>query len=434
MATRFRNTMTHKQGTDPAQVIRGRVINVNMVNWTVDVISQFDRKYFNDIQVGAAYLHYNSGEGIYAVPDLGAVVMITIPSDSSPPYVQSFVMPMEVANAKGKFNDPDQTVVTDQNGTQTANTSDVDDSDAPDGTRSRGGAVPHPEVDARFDGGRPPAKPGDIVLRGRDGNYVVLHRGGVLEIGATELAKRIFIPIGNKLMDISGQYEHTSTGGSIWWGLQEGPSVNNPPTQLMETYRLYANDKYADLRIARGKVFKPVPEPAGNTATSEMGFDPIIVYEVALAKQGFKTQTGELVNGGTVNEIKLKFFFDIKGNVFLRSEASAYFAFKKAVRVEIGDALDVTCTTLSIRASSGAVLDGGPSTEIKGEVVRIQAGELPIARQGDGIQGGITIPALMTGTIQVAPLGPNPIPFTAQVTIPTGIVGSITSGNPNLLG
>ena len=436
--SRFRNAMTSRAGTVAGQLVQGRVLNVNLVNWTVDVVTQFDRKFYADVQVGASYLHYNSGEGIFVMPEVGAVIMIAIPSDSTAPYVQCFLAPMETANATGKFNDPDKSIVTTQQGTQQANTSNVDTSDAPDGTRSRGGKVPFPAVDARFDAGRPPAKPGDIFIRGRDGNYIVLHRGGVLEIGSTELAKRIYIPIGNKILDMSGQYEHNSTGGSVWWGLQEGPSIDNPQTQHMETFRLRANDQYADLRIAKGQIFKPVPEPAGSggaDAESNLNFDPITVYEIVLAQQAFKTVTGDPAKGGGV--VRLKLYFTKSGDVFLRSEGSAYFAFKKKVTVSIGDALDVTCDTVSVVAKNGAVIDGGPSTEIKGDFVRLQGGTSPVSRVGDQIQGGVGSgpgPGGAVGVIQMAgaPVSAmNGVPIAITLYLPSGVIGSIISGNPN---
>lgn len=442
--------MFSQDGSDAAETVRVRVINVNLVNWTVDVIAQFDRKYYFDIQVGMPYLHYNNGEGIYAVPEVGATAMMTIPSDSSPPYLQCFVMPMEVANATDKVNDPDTAVTTGQDGTQSANTSDTTNADAPAGTRSRGGSVPNPQVDATFAGGRPAMNPGDIGMRTRDGNFMILHRGGVLEIGATELASRIFIPLGNKILDISGEYEHQNSGGTEWWGIQEGPSITNAACQRMDTYRLLVNSQYADMRIAKGMVFKPVPEPAGSPGADAIsGFGETnnpnankttnpIVYEVAIAAQGFKTRTGELVNNDTVSNVKLKFFFDQNGNTFLRSEGSAYFAYKGKVTIAIGDAFDLSCKTLSMTATDGAMIDGGPSTEIKGEIVRLQEGSLPVARQGDAIQGGVGangIPVPMFGVLTLAGSPPyQGAAFSGTISIPTGVFGAIISGNPNLLG
>lgn len=440
MAKRFRTTIHHRAGNDAAEIVHGRILNVNMVNWTVDVITQFDRKYYMDVQVSALYLHYNNGEGIYAMPEVGAVVMLCIPSDSSPPYVAGFVAPMQSANATGKLNDPDQAVTTTQQGQQQANEDNVDDQDAPAGTRSRGGKTTNPSTDARFDAGRPMAKPGDIYLRTRDGNFITLHRGGVVEIGATEIAKRIYIPIGNKILDLSENYEHQSVGGSVSWGIQEGPSIQNPPSQHMETFRLYANDKYADLRIAKGKIYNPVSEPAGSAgadAQSTLGFDPIIVYEVVLSVQGFKTVSGDLANASVTKQVSLKFFFDKKGNVFLRSEGSAFFQFAKKVKIVVGDSFELEANSISMTAKNGAVLDGGPSTEIKGEFVRLQGGNLPVARQGDAIQGGVGL-GMPTGApciikITAAPIQPG-VPLAAFITIPTGVQGSIISGNPNLRG
>lgn len=449
MAHRFRTTKFHQEGNDAATIIHGRVLNVNMVNWTVDVISQFDRHYYFDVQVGSAYLHYNNGEGIYCMPEVGAVVMLCVPSDSSPPYVCAFVAPMEVANGDGKFNNPDNSVVTTQQGTQEANTSDVADDDAPAGTRSRGGAVSNPKADASFAAGRPTANPGDIIMRTRDGNFIALRRGGVIEIGATELAQRLFIPIGNKIIDVSEEYEHDNVGGTEWWGLQEGPSITNEAAQKMETYRLLANDQYADLRIAKSNVFNPIPEPAGsggadavagfnetNNALSNKVTNPV-VYEVVLARQGFRTRTGEIVDKSTISSVKLKFFFDLNGNIFLRAEGSAYFAFAGKVTVAITGPLELTAETISMKAKNGATLDGGPSTEIKGDVVRLQEGTTPVARLGDSVQGGVgvTTPVPMLGTITLAGSPPySAATFSGFISIPSGVVGSIISGNPNLLG
>jgi hypothetical protein len=257
-----------------------------------------------------------------------------------------------------------------------------------------------------------------------------------LELGATEIAKRIYIPIGNRILDISGQYEHQTTGGTIWWGIQEVPSVENPPAQEVQTYRLFANDKYLDLRIAKGKVFHPIPDPpgsAGEDAKNNLQMDGTIVYEVVLAKQGFRPVTGEPVSGDVGNSVTLKFFFDLKGNTFLRSEGSAYFAFKKKVKIDVGDNLAISCDTLSVTAKNGATITGGPIAELRADLVRLQAGVSPIARLGDAIQGGIPLPVPAVITFTNPPITPG-VPLACLITVPAGVVGAIISGNPNLLG
>lgn len=423
--------MMHGAGQDAALVVQGRVTNVNMVNWTVDCVSQFDMHFYGDIQVSALYLHYNNGEGVCVMPEVGAVVMITIPSDTTPPYVSGFIAPMVVnGGAQLDTQTPAQAVQTSIFGTQSADPNAADDADAPQGTRSRGaGAVPFPQVDARFDAGRPPANPGDIMLRTRDGNFVTLHRGGVVSIGATELSQRIYIPIGNKILDISGDYEHQNVGGSIKWGIQEGPSITNPAAQHMETFRVFANDQFADIRVAKGKVLNPVGEPDGDAGENDdlqnlgIGTKDIICYEVTVAQGGFKAVTGDLSDPAIRNSQVLRFFFDLGGNVFLRASGSALFRFNTSLKVSVAKDIDIECDTLSINAKNGTHIGGGPLVEIAGDFIKLGGGGLPVARMGDGVSvplAGVTV----SGTL-------NGAPFTGVLQSVGTLNGTIISGNPN---
>lgn len=423
----------HKAGQDPARVIQCRVLNVNFVNWTVDVISQYDRHYYFDIQVAAPYLHFNNGEGVYCVPDIGAVCMVVLPSDTSPPFVQSYVAPMEVAGASQKpLGDPKATLLTDFYGDDVVDPGQVSGQDAPNGTRSRGGPVPNPQTDAKFDAGRRPGKPGDIVCRGRDGNFVVLHRGGVLQIGANELSQRIYIPLGNKVFDISGDYEHQNIGGSISWGIQEVAGVDNPPAQHVSCYRIFANDQFCEIKVAKGKVLSPVGEPDGEAGGNDdiaefnIGTDYPIVYEVAMALGGFKSGSGDTADSNVRNRTTLRYFFDRAGGAFMRCEGNVAVYFKNKLRVRVTESIDLICKTLNVQTKEGLQLGGGPISELKGDVVKLQGGTNPVARMGDAV--ALTLPtASMTGTV-----GGNA--FTGVVTFTTPVPGVIIGGNPNLLG
>lgn len=423
-------------GHEAAVFMAGRIMSVNLVNWTVDVISQYDRHYFYDIQVASPYMHYNQGEGVFAVPDIGAMCMICVPSDSSPPFVAGYVMPMEVVGGTGKpETTASQSVVTNLQGVQSA--TQVTGTDAPDGTRSRGGQVPYPNVDARFDGGRPPAKSGDIFLRGRDGNFLTLHRGGVLQIGASEIAQRIYIPLLNKVLDISGDYEHQNTGGAIRWAMQEGPSVDNPAVQHMSTYRIFANDQYCDLRIAKGKVLNPVLEPPGNAfgaddlASKNIGTkDNPVVYEITLAPGGFKVGSGDLSDFSKIREVKMHFLFDRNGGMFLRAEGHAVFRFKKDLKVTVDGDMALSCASLTIVTKKGMRIGGGPVTQIDGDTIKIGGGTQAIARMGDSV---LIPPPLVPVVYTVVAGTPNlPSGTTFSVLTPNPTYGSVASGNPNV--
>lgn len=418
-------------------MVQCRVVNVNLVNFTVDVVSQFDRHYYYDIQVSSLYAHYNNGEGVYVMPDVGAVCFVCIPSDSTPPYVDSFIMPMQQAsNTSQPLGNPDDAIQTTLNNNQVVDQGDVTGTDAPQGTRSRSGNVDFPHNDARFDGGRPPIKPGDIVIRGRDGNFVILHRGGVLQVGAAELAQRIYIPLANKVFDVSGEYEHQNVGGAVRWGIQEGPSIDNPKAQHMETYRLYANDEFCDVRIGKGNVLNPVDEPPsagddffGDPATdktnSSIGKDSPITFEVIVAPGGFKAGTGDLASAAIQKQMKFHFMLDRNGNVFCRSEGAGVFWFKKGLTLKGNGAFTAAFDSAEIKAKSNMTVGGKTLTEVTGDTVRIGAGTNPVARMGDSV--AIVIPvAQVSGTV-------GGQPFTGAITIATPAVGSITTGNPNVL-
>lgn len=154
----------------PATIETCRIINVNITSWSVDCISDLGNKRFFDLQVMSPYFHFVNGEGIYAQPELGALCWVCIPSGGR--FAAPFVL-----------------------GFQSAHDQDLDS----------------------FQGGRQSLNPGDIMLRTRDENFIVLRRGGVIQIGATPTAQRIYMPIRNYIRDFCENYELLTFGGELTW-------------------------------------------------------------------------------------------------------------------------------------------------------------------------------------------------------------------------
>lgn len=397
--------MMHQAGADPAVVVQGRIVNINLVNYTVDVSATFDRKRYFDIQVGSPYLHYSAGEGLTVMPEVGAQCMVCIPGDSSPPFVMAFVMPHELSQA----------------GT----------ADAPLGIRSHGNPAKN-ATDASYAGGRPLPKPGDVWLTGRDGNFIKLHRGGVLSIGASELAQRIYLPLGNVVTDISGTYEHFNTGGAVRWTIQEGPSEKNLPSEHLETYRIFANDKYADIKIARGKVFNPMAEPDGGALMKQAGIgvgdDNPIIYEISVSPKGFVVETGDAQPSASKASV-FRFVFDRKGNTLLRIEGNLAIHVTKKVMLDLSDEVSINGQkTFSMTMKEGVDLDGGAYTHIKGKVVLLGPGKQGVGRLGDAVSSFVQMmPCIFTPTAPipvVTPSGPG------TIASGTPLVGTLTIGAP----
>jgi hypothetical protein len=412
MATKFRTSFTHVAGAEAAQVLQARIININLVKWTVDVVTKFDRKVYLNIQVSGLYLHHSNGEGVYAFPEVGATCMVCLPSDTAPPFIMCFVMATELV--------------------------DDSSSDATQGTVSR--SAPAANItDASFAGGRPNAKPGDIWLRTRDGNFLVLHRGGVLQIGATELAQRIYIPLNNLVMDMSENYEHNNAAGSINWGIQDGPSLTQYPGQYMHTFRVFATDQYADVKLAVGKVFNPIAEPDGGVTMAEAeiakdddgkGSNPIIV-ELTVSPKGFVAESGDTASPSAIQNSVFKFVFDRTGNTLLRTEGNLLLQIKKKLTFKVTQDISIqTEAGASLKSATGFDIDGGSYTHVKGDVVRLGQGEAPVARVGDIVNMALAAAPLII-TFSAMPAPGAPVPCT--VATPAPLVGSISSGNNQVL-
>ena len=411
MATKFRTSFTQKEGHDPAKVVQGRVSNINLVKWMVDIVAQYDRMRYFNIQVGTPYLHHSNGEGVYVFPEIGATCMVCIPSDSSAPFVLAFVMAPETIDASAP--------------------------DAPAGTSSHG----TPQVnatDSSFAGGRPQPKPGDIWLRTRDENFVILHRGGVLQVGATELAQRIYIPLRNLVTDISENYEHHNSNGSIVWGIQDGPSQTQIPSQFVQTFRVFSTDQYADVKLAWGKVFSPVPEPDGGVLLAEAGVgqgddgqgsNPI-VFEVTVSPRGFVAQSGDMAGAGTPGASVLKFTFDRTGNALARFEGNLLLQVSQKLTFKVKKAIDIESEdAITMKSANGFDINDASYVHLQAPLVRLGAGGSPVARMGDPIALTLVAVPLVITFASPPVQGPNP----AVLAMPPTQAGFITGGNPAVL-
>lgn len=177
-----------------AIVETARIVNVNVQDWTVDVATEHgDKKHF-DIQVSTPYLHFFNGEGIYCMPEVGALCWICKPSEGrmSTPFVLGF-------------------------------------------------QAPHDQQFDNFKAGRQSLNPGDIMMRTRDENFLILRRGGVVQIGATPVTQRMFIPVGNIIRDFCESYQLFTFGGELTWNTARKENASDG--SALTTFSLKAKEK-----------------------------------------------------------------------------------------------------------------------------------------------------------------------------------------------
>jgi hypothetical protein len=399
----FRSSWTQPEGAVGAHVHEAQIVDVNLVNWTVDVVTKFDQRRYLNIQVSSPYAHFNRGEGFYVMPDIGAKCQVCIPSDGPPPFVLAFVMPMETIDGASE--------------------------DAPDGTDGSKGAVTQESTAASFAGGRKRAKPGDIGITNRDGSFFRMHRGGVLQIGASSLAQRLYIPVKNLVSDISENYQHLNTGGSINWFVAQGESDSNPPTVSRHTYQLAANDEKATVRVAIGKVRDAFSEPDEGTredmAAAGVDTDDVVV-EVVIAPEAIDGKSGDY-SSDTRKESVLRYFFDKSGNTLFRTEASVVLRAKGKLRLRVDDDVNIVGGgNVNMQFAGVGRLEVGQGLDISSTVLRLNAGSKPVATVGSLVQ--FTVAAPVPVTVVVAG-----VPSPGTILVGAVMTGIVMTGNPTVL-
>ena len=125
-----------------------RIVDVNVKDYTVTTSTEHTYKKRFDVPFGVPYCNFDTGEGINFMPEVGSYCYVFTPSeDKGTEFVFGWFVP-----------DDDQ---------------------------------------GRYRGQRPLLNPGDIHISTKDGNFVVVRRGGVTQIGATPICQMIFLPIRN---------------------------------------------------------------------------------------------------------------------------------------------------------------------------------------------------------------------------------------------
>lgn len=170
----------------------GRIRDVHPAKWTVDV-SLPDGGYVESIPVASPYLHYEEGEGIYALPEIDAHCLVFFGVGGAPPHVLCF-SPLRRTDIG------------------------VENQEEDDHSSSRD-----------------PATPGDIFLKGRDGNFVRVRRGGMVEIGSSDMCQSQFFPVGDLIRTACMNREIFVGGSYFKTNVLDDPSVPDEgptPVQL----------------------------------------------------------------------------------------------------------------------------------------------------------------------------------------------------------
>lgn len=298
-----RSTSMAKSGSKPVRVERARVINVNISDYTVDTRSEsppYKPKF--DIPWMVPYTHFSQGEGINFMPEVGSTCWICEPSeDGREAFVLGWTMP-------------------DEHGAYRA--------------------------------GRELLNPGDIHLSTRDGNFVTVRRGGVVQLGATPVCQRVFIPIRNIIQDFAENYElHTPAGDLTWSVLRQDTDGDGHQRCLLTlAAHEFSDDPVNTDPIAILKI------------GSHGANDNTILTLSTRDKGGGSVQTALLLDKSGNLDWQVQGTFHVKSTGDMTLESSG-----KATMTSQGDmALSSTTGAFSAKGATSASLSSDGTVSIKG--------------------------------------------------------------------
>lgn len=308
------------------KIYRARVVDVNIRDYTVDTrmeAAPYTVKF--DIPFMSPYVNQNQGEGINWMPEVGSTCWICEPSENGR---ESFVLGWTVIDEEGSYR-----------------------------------------------GGRSLLNPGDIELKTRDQNFLILRRGGIVQIGATPICQRVFLPIRNIMQDFAENYElHTPAGDLTWLVMRKDEDSDGHQKCLFQIAAKEFSDDKNEKTVALLKI------------GSHGDGDKTILSLQTRDKGGGDVKIGlSWDKDGNVNwQMEKNFSITLnKGDFVLEAkDGKVTVKSKKAMLLDSQDSFDISALkALGIKTKDAATIEAMQKLALKGTAgVDIDAALWPILR------------------------------------------------------
>ena len=305
----------------PCVVEQAKIIEVFPEAYSCSVATLYGQRIIPDVKFVTPTLHGPRGAGMNFMPDIGDICYVFIPADGSGPFVLGFVL----------LEDPD----------------------------ARLGGDTNEEAGPDFTGERPRLEPGDMSLTTQDGNFVIIRRGGVVQIGATTLAQRVYIPIENVIRDYFQRYHGFSPIGEIIWDHSQVTSDNLNSGDISAIVKFSCREKLSDkstsVEVRVGHVDKTLLDATINSNllqegnTQKIGDEDFVgdgdeehligknrkVTGLGFEPDNTDTSTPPCLLSFVVNPqhegVKYTFQVDKEGSNFIRTEAHIHVEAEKGI-------------------------------------------------------------------------------------------------------
>jgi hypothetical protein len=208
------------------------------------------------------------------------------------------------------------------------------------------------------------------MMRTRDENFIILRRGGVVQLGATPLAQRMFIPLGNIIHDFCETYRLDALGGSLEWKTErtDQTTTGDAPTTLKLLAKTLANDPAQIAQLSIGnhgqgdpRVLELIINESGATGavakfTLQIGNDGGVTWDV----KGVWQQVIDL--DYTVATANGQMTLDSAKEMFLKSQSDM--SLETQANMTLAAAANVDVTAGAVATIDGPVVKlGGSAVE-----------------------------------------------------------------------
>jgi hypothetical protein len=341
--------------SSPAVIESGRVLDVDMKTYTLTVATEFTKKPQTGVPFATPYQHFANGEGIYFMPEVGSVCWLCFPSDGHKAFVLAWRSAPDEGDNRAKKKE---------------------------------------------------LNPGDIYLGTRDENFLVLRRGGVVQIGGGPICQRIFLPIENTINDFCENYGLHTLAGSLEWGIarEEKTTDGKRPATLKVHAREFADDAKPIALLEIGShesdkktILSLVIKESGKDGAAKK-------VELSLDKDGnLKWKLEKDVEWS----VKGKFSLEVEKDISVKSKTGK-------MDLEAKQAFSLKAQQVTVESQTGVTVKANAPVEISAPMINAGGNTSPVALATPLMiwlaahTHLTTVPGSPTSPAAAAPTGPPP--------------------------
>lgn len=217
--------------------------------------------------------------------------------------------------------------------------------------------------------GRQQGNPGDIFITGRDDNFLIIRRGGIVQLGSKPLCQTVYIPTNNIIQNFSENFELYTLAGEMKFSVARAEDQSDGHSKVL--YSLNVKE-YAD-------------DPKdGPIVSMKAGSQPEnIIFSIQTRDKGNGTikATIKIDKDGTLTmNLEKNLVVKIKGDTKIETSGKTDIKSTEDLTIDSSANLKLHGRTTSMKADTSSEIKSNGVMTIGGSITKIDAGLYPVLR------------------------------------------------------